>query len=266
LEIESAARAGRLVDALECYDRVVEVVGRAWTPWFEARLRLAATALAAVADLVEAVPTAERPAVSAQADRLFTDGGAVLDRVAVQGVETAAWAELLAAEWRRVRWVAGDDPPSAAELVAAWQAAVEGFERYGDVYLTARARGVLAEILTATGDPDRARVQAERAREVAKHLGAVPLLHRLDRLDRAYRGSQSSGPAQLPSKPEQTLTHREAEVLALVAQGRSNGEIGKRLFISTKTVSVHVSNILAKLGASGRTEAAALARRKGLID
>jgi len=62
-----------------------------------------------------------------------------------------------------------------------------------------------------------------------------------------------------------TLTPREAEILALVAEGRSNGEIGRQLFISTKTVSVHVSNILGKLGAAGRTEAAAIARREGLI-
>ncbi len=54
-------------------------------------------------------------------------------------------------------------------------------------------------------------------------------------------------------------------MLALVAEGRTNGEIGRQLFISTKTVSVHVSNILAKLGATGRTEAAAMARRRGLL-
>ena len=61
------------------------------------------------------------------------------------------------------------------------------------------------------------------------------------------------------------LTPRETEILRLVADGRSNGEIGKQLYISTKTVSVHVSNILAKLGAAGRTEAAAIARRRGLL-
>ncbi|MCK0111200.1 LuxR C-terminal-related transcriptional regulator [Ornithinimicrobium sp. F0845] len=61
------------------------------------------------------------------------------------------------------------------------------------------------------------------------------------------------------------MTPREREVLTLVAQGRTNGQIGKQLFISTKTVSVHVSNILAKLGATGRTEAAALARARGLL-
>ena len=54
-------------------------------------------------------------------------------------------------------------------------------------------------------------------------------------------------------------------MLALVAEGRSNREIGNQLFISAKTVSVHVSNILAKLGAAGRTEAVALARRRGLL-
>ena len=54
--------------------------------------------------------------------------------------------------------------------------------------------------------------------------------------------------------------------MRLLARGLTNGQIGKQLYISTKTVSVHVSNILAKLGASGRTEAAAIARRRGLLD
>ena len=71
----------------------------------------------------------------------------------------------------------------------------------------------------------------------------------------------TAGPRRRPASD--TLTAREGEILALVAEGRSNGEIGKQLFISAKTVSVHVSNILAKLGASGRTEAAAIARRRG---
>ena len=55
-------------------------------------------------------------------------------------------------------------------------------------------------------------------------------------------------------------------MLALVAEGRSNGEIGRALFISTKTASVHVSNILAKLGAASRGEAVALARASGVLD
>ena len=66
--------------------------------------------------------------------------------------------------------------------------------------------------------------------------------------------------------PPTTSPPREQEVLALVAQGRTNRQIGTQLFISAKTVSVHVSNILAKLGAGGRTEAVAIARRRGLLD
>ena len=62
-----------------------------------------------------------------------------------------------------------------------------------------------------------------------------------------------------------TLTEREREVLALLAEGRTNRQIAGQLYISEKTVSVHVSNILAKLGVGRRTEAAAIARRDGLL-
>jgi DNA-binding CsgD family transcriptional regulator len=60
------------------------------------------------------------------------------------------------------------------------------------------------------------------------------------------------------------LTRREAEVLALVAAGRTNRQIGQELFIAPKTAGVHVSRILAKLGVAGRGEAAAVAHRLGL--
>jgi DNA-binding CsgD family transcriptional regulator len=62
------------------------------------------------------------------------------------------------------------------------------------------------------------------------------------------------------------LSGREREVLGLISQGRTNREIGERLFISQKTVGVHVGNILAKLGVSGRVEAAAVAIRLGLAE
>jgi DNA-binding CsgD family transcriptional regulator len=62
------------------------------------------------------------------------------------------------------------------------------------------------------------------------------------------------------------LSRREREVLAVIAEGRTNREIGERLFISQKTVGVHVGNILAKLGVSGRVEAAAVAIRLGLTE
>jgi DNA-binding CsgD family transcriptional regulator len=60
------------------------------------------------------------------------------------------------------------------------------------------------------------------------------------------------------------LSNREREVLVLISQGRTNREIGERLFISQKTVGVHVGRILAKLGVSGRVEAAAVAIRLGM--
>jgi DNA-binding NarL/FixJ family response regulator len=62
------------------------------------------------------------------------------------------------------------------------------------------------------------------------------------------------------------LTPRELEVLRLVAEGRSNRQIAEALFISAKTASVHVSNILAKLGVASRVEAAAVAHRGGQVD
>jgi DNA-binding NarL/FixJ family response regulator len=62
------------------------------------------------------------------------------------------------------------------------------------------------------------------------------------------------------------LTGREVEVLRLVAEGRSNSQVGQALFISMKTASVHVSNIIAKLGVSSRGEAAAWAHAHGVID
>ena len=88
--------------------------------------------------------------------------------------------------------------------------------------------------------------------------------------DRPARPRWPSGPGsrrrpRSGASPLAGLTPREIEVLQLVAAGNSNGEIGSALFISTKTASVHVSNILAKLGVSGRGEAAALAYRLGLV-
>ncbi len=72
--------------------------------------------------------------------------------------------------------------------------------------------------------------------------------------------------ANQPPAHDFGLSKRELEVLALIAEGRSNPEIGRQLFITRKTVAVHVSNILGKLGVSGRVEAAAAAIRLSLTD
>jgi DNA-binding NarL/FixJ family response regulator len=97
------------------------------------------------------------------------------------------------------------------------------------------------------------------AREVAERLEAVPMLERADALAERYALTSRE------RRTDDVLTEREVEVLRLVADGMTNGQIGTRLFMSPKTASVHVSHILAKLGAANRTEAATLARRQGLL-
>jgi len=97
-------------------------------------------------------------------------------------------------------------------------------------------------------------------------LGEIDRLARQARLDLA-RGPAAAGTESAPSSSEGDalgLTARELEVLKLVAGGWSNQQIADALFITRKTASVHVSNILGKLGVSGRTEAAAIAHRLGL--
>ncbi|MGZ4625920.1 MAG: response regulator transcription factor, partial [Kineosporiaceae bacterium] len=99
-----------------------------------------------------------------------------------------------------------------------------------------------------------------QARETAVALQARSLREAVDALARRARLDLGGGPAT-----SSVLTPREQEVMRLVAQGLTNRQIGRRLFISEKTASVHVSNVLAKLGAAGRTEAVAIVHRRGLL-
>jgi DNA-binding NarL/FixJ family response regulator len=96
----------------------------------------------------------------------------------------------------------------------------------------------------------------------------VEHLARLGRVDLRRDATDGAGPegAEPPPGAGLGLTPRELEVLALVAEGRSNRQVADTLFISAKTASVHVSNILAKLGVASRVEAAAVAHRLGLVD
>jgi DNA-binding NarL/FixJ family response regulator len=114
------------------------------------------------------------------------------------------------------------------------------------------------------GDQDGAAERLARAAPLAEALGAGPLREQIGPLARRARLGLPSAPSAGQPAGILGLTAREIEVLRLVAAGRSNREIAAELFISAKTASVHVSNILAKLGASGRTEAAAIALREGL--
>jgi DNA-binding CsgD family transcriptional regulator len=241
------------------YRLVVETLTSIWHPLFQARVRLATTTLAAFAASAPHRSAAERASDDVVVRELVADAQKVLDRrgdaLVSWGPESRAWEARLIAEALRFRWAADIDPPAAADLVAAWREAETAFEAYGAPYELAGVRAVLAEVLSATGDTEGAAAALASATEIARRLGAAALLRRL----RTPGAPSSVGAARV------SLTPRESEILALVAEGRSNGEIGRQLFISTKTVSVHVSNILGKLGAVGRTEAAAIARRDGLL-
>lgn len=165
-----------------------------------------------------------------------------------QGPEGQAWLARAEAEWTRA--VSGPD-------AQAWAKAVAAFD-FGDVYEPARCRLRYAEALLAADRREEAAAEARGAREVFAGLGAKVLLEQADELIRRGRLGDAAAPASL-------LTAREQDVLRLLARGRSNRQIGEELFITGKTASVHVSNILAKLGAASRTEAVAVAYRKGLI-
>ncbi len=250
--------AGDHVAALATYRHIVDTLTSIWHPLFQARVRLAAVTLASFASAAGHRSAAERAADGPVVAGLFGDAQKVLDRRGDEfiswGPESRAWEARLVAELLRWRWAADVDPPAADALLAAWREAVARFAAFGAPYELAEVQATLAEVLTAIGDHDEARVLTTAAAETAARLGALPLARRL-----------GADAAPSPAAARASLTPRETEILGLVAEGRSNGEIGRQLFISTKTVSVHVSNILGKLGAAGRTEAAAIARRDGLL-
>jgi DNA-binding NarL/FixJ family response regulator len=151
-----------------------------------------------------------------------------------------------------------------------WSEVVTAFEALDRPYDLARVRHRLAEALLASGgddERDRATELLRLAHAVAAHLGARPLAGAVTLLAQRARLALKRVPDQRPADPAEALglTGRERDVLRLVAVGRTNRQIAEELFISPKTASVHVSNILAKLGVSGRGEAAAVAHRRGLF-
>lgn len=169
--------------------------------------------------------------------------------------EVRAWLATVPAE--RARAHGADTPDEWAAAVALWDEVGQPYRaavaRYwqADALLRARSREAAAELLT-------------EVLGVADALSAAPLAAQVRSLaQRARLGLSTGGPARDPVAALH-LTPRELEVLALVAQGRTNRQIGTALFISEKTASVHVTNLLRKLGVTNRTEAAAIAGRVGV--
>jgi DNA-binding NarL/FixJ family response regulator len=146
---------------------------------------------------------------------------------------------------------------------ARWAEAVAAFD-YGAVYDQAVCRlQYVAALLGAGSDAERAAAELVRAHEVAQRLGAEPLGAAVAALARRARIDL---PGLAPQRAEaDPLTGRERDVLERVALGRTNREVGAELYISEKTVSVHLSRVMAKLGAGRRAEAVAIAYDRGLL-
>lgn len=264
--IELHGQAGDVGAAEGVLADVVADVSTLWqTSSWQAQIRLNTLLLGQLGSVATHASGSERAVLAHRGEAL----AAVTAEVAAQNVargrgfgpEGAAWLVRAEAEQARLRWLTGVEPDPRAELVERWQAAVRAFDRFGHAYETARSRVRLAAVLRATGRAADAAEEISRARTVATTLRSEPLLAELRGL--GTRVGQARQPASSPR--DAPLTPREEEVLALVAVGRSNGEIARGLFISAKTVSVHVSNIMAKMGAASRTEAVAVARRQGLL-
>jgi DNA-binding CsgD family transcriptional regulator/tetratricopeptide (TPR) repeat protein len=168
-----------------------------------------------------------------------------------------AYQSLVAAEHARAD--AADDADLWAATVAAWRTADRPYQLS---YALTR----LAEADATSGDRDRAASALREAHAIAERLGAAPIAVAAAALARRARVGldTAAGPDPEDGLARFGLSDREREVLRLVAAGHTNREIAMTLFISPKTASVHVSNILAKLGVDGRVEAAAVAHRFAL--
>jgi ATP/maltotriose-dependent transcriptional regulator MalT len=166
------------------------------------------------------------------------------------------------------RALADGESARAGGREADWTEAIEASRRAGDPYLIAYALLRRAEAACAAADRESAAPAVEESARLAAGLGAAPLLDEVRALARRARLRIDADAPE--AEPAGTgidalgLTQREREVLQLLADGRSNPQIAEALFISRKTASVHVSNILGKLGVASRGEAAAVAHRLGL--
>ncbi|HET9436508.1 MAG TPA: AAA family ATPase [Candidatus Limnocylindrales bacterium] len=278
-EAELAAWQGRLTDVRAIGAQGIAIASKPGPPdpslaW------LAATVLRAEADAAAAMrgraSDADRAAVAAVVARIDSAAAAAVatTRELQSGSRRGrALLELLRAE--RARLMGTDAPETWADVADAWAAA-------GRPFPAAYARYRLgAAILAARGARSAAAAALAGAAEAARHLRAAPLLELVERLARDARldvggtreaaapGSAGAGGDPTDGRSATAaaigLTERESEVLELVAGGWTNQQIADRLFITRKTASVHVSNIMGKLGVEGRTAAAAAGHRLGLV-
>lgn len=272
LQAELHLACGRVADACEAARGVVAVLATQPLGVVVFGCRAFATALRAETECA-LVARARRDA--ADVDAATHRGAQILAQArsvvalmtgdrAVHWRRPAAIAALCEAEWSRL---------CGAPDAAAWAAAADACAKAGQVALRPYALLRQAEALLETR---RGRGAAEpilrEAYEAASGMGAGPLVADIEGLARRGRiDLRSAAPttrADARRRPRDAfgLTRREREVLALVADGRTNREIAEALFITEGTASVHVSNVLGKLGVGRRAEAAALAVQLRLVE
>ncbi|HEU4976828.1 MAG TPA: AAA family ATPase [Baekduia sp.] len=252
-QAEAALWAGDVAAAVEAArageEQLVEAARSDAAPLLAVALR--AQADGAHADLLDPA------AAAAEADRLLTR----LRRISALGRRPIPEVEqlLLVGRAERARLATAPAPGLWAAVAAGWEALCRPREQ---AYARWRQAEALAGRADARGELEQALLAAHAA---ATAIGAAHIAHAAERLARRTRVGLPTDPdAEQRIFPE--LTPREREVLALIADGRTNRQIAAALFIAPKTASVHVSNILGKLGAANRGEAAALAHRAGLVD
>ena len=198
-------------------------------------------------------------AVKTRADALLERS-----RLAAEAGLVVEAAQLATSEGEYARATGGDG-------AGLWAAAAERWDELHRPYIAAYARWCEAEALMAGRDREGASRAASAALAAARRLGSVWLVEEVESLAARARlqlgeGAEAAAAAARPEADDPFgLTVRERDVLALVAAGATNREIGERLHMAEKTASVHVSRILAKLNVRSRTEAAAVAHRQGLV-
>jgi DNA-binding CsgD family transcriptional regulator len=222
--------------------------------------QLMASAAAATAELCERQPANRREAVSRldelEATRVAA-GPAMFDPVVRTDPIPPAVGALYSAHRSRTTGDYGGD-------IDAWESAVRACDAPGLRWEAAQARYWLAAaLMTRRGDRSRAATVLREGLRVAVGLAAEPL--RADIEELALQAHLPlAEPDEAPCQHEPVLdglTRREREVLQYLIAGRTYHEIAEQLFISDKTVSVHVSNLLRKTGTNNRIELAAMARR-----
>ncbi|WP_406737750.1 AAA family ATPase [Streptomyces sp. NBC_00853] len=218
--------------------------------------------------LLLAAATAEADARGLPAAEAGRDAALDVLRTAARPLATPVPVWTAHAEYVRAELLRAE----ARDTLADWTAVEKAVRPLERPYLLARACHRLAEALLTAGDREPAAALLREAYATAERIGARTLREDLALLAQRARlpltDAESAAAAPVPeTDPVEALglTSRERDVLRLVAAGSTNRKIAEELFISPKTASVHVSNILAKLGVAGRGEAAALAHRLHLF-